>query len=100
MQCAAVTQRKAFTGKIWKKVKRALHIPVSLADGCSSLVHLGRTVLAGLTPLCLWGQHFRINSAQCLRPSCIPHTALPSPEQEENRLEEQQSHPNLLQTLP
>lgn len=31
MQCAAVTQGKAFTGKIWKKVKGALHIPVSLA---------------------------------------------------------------------
>lgn len=47
MQCAALTQGKAFTGKIWKKVKGALHIPVSLADGCSSLVLLGRMVLQG-----------------------------------------------------
>lgn len=44
MQCAALSQGKAFTGKIWKKVKGALHIPVSLADGCSSLEQ-GRTVL-------------------------------------------------------
>lgn len=79
MQCAALTQGKAFTGQIWKKVKGALHIPVSLADGCSSLVLLGRMVLQGSLPSVCGGQHFRINSPQCLRPSCIPsHCTLQS----------------------
>lgn len=50
MQCAALAQGKAFTGKTWKKVMGALHIPVSLADGCSSLVRLGRMVLLGSLP--------------------------------------------------
>lgn len=49
-KCATLTRGKAFTGKIWKKVKGALHIPVSLADGCSSLVPLGRMVLLGSLP--------------------------------------------------
>lgn len=47
MQCAALAQGKVSNGKTWKKVLGALHIPVSLADGCSSLVRLGRTVLPG-----------------------------------------------------
>lgn len=32
----------------------------------------GQDGAVGLTSLCLWGQHFRINSPQHLRPSCIP----------------------------
>lgn len=54
MQCAVLTRGKAFTGKMWKKVKGALHIPVSLADGCSSLVCLGRMVLPGSLPSVCW----------------------------------------------
>lgn len=50
MQCAALAQGKVSSGKTWKKVLGALHIPVSLADGCSSLVRLGRTVLPGSLP--------------------------------------------------
>lgn len=61
---------------------------------------LGQDGAAGLTPVCLWGQHFRINSPQCLRASCIlSHCTLQS-RTGENMLEEQQSSPNLLQSLP